>query len=398
MKRSISTRLQRLSPSATFEMARKSAELASQGVDVVNMSVGEPDFDTPQPVREAALAAIENGYTRYSPVPGFMSLRKAVCEKLLRENGLQYDPSEIIISGGAKQSICNALLSLLDPGDEVIIPIPSWVSYPQMAMLAGGTPVFVSGPIEQDFKITPAQLEAAITPRSRVFLFCSPSNPSGAVYSAPELETLAGVILRHEDLMVISDEIYEHINYTGSYASIAAVPGMRERTVVVNGVSKAYAMTGWRIGYMAAPKWLADACNMLQGQYTSCPSSVSQMAAEAALRGNQDSVEEMRLSFLRRRDLLIGLLKEIPGLKISVPHGAFYLLPDCSSYMGKSFGGKAINSGVDLSMYLLTQAHVATVGGDPFGAPGCIRISYSTSEDRIREGARRIKEALSLLV
>ena len=398
MKELISERVGALSPSATFEMARRSAELAAQGVDVVNMSVGEPDFPTPDHIREAAVAAIDAGYTKYSAVSGYTSLKEAVCHKLLSENGLSYTPSQIIISSGAKQSICNAVLALVNPGDEVIIPAPFWVSYPQMALLAGGVPVHVRTGIEQDFKMTPGQLEAAISPRTKLLILCSPSNPSGAVYSVAELEALAEVIMRHDGLMVLSDEIYEHINYTGSHASIASVPGMEERTIVVNGVSKSYAMTGWRIGYMAAPRWLADACSMLQGQYTSGPSSISQKAAETALLGSQECVEQMRLSFLRRRNVLVSLMKQIPGLRISVPDGAFYLLPDCSAYLGKSYKGMKISSASDLAMYLLTEGHVATVGGDPFGAPGCIRLSYATSEDVISEGVTRIASALARLV
>ncbi|MBO4743824.1 MAG: pyridoxal phosphate-dependent aminotransferase [Bacteroidales bacterium] len=398
MKELISERVGALSPSATFEMARRSAELAAQGVDVVNMSVGEPDFPTPDHIREAAVAAIDAGYTKYSAVSGYTSLKEAVCHKLLSENGLSYTPSQIIISSGAKQSICNAVLALVNPGDEVIIPAPFWVSYPQMALLAGGVPVHVRTGIEQDFKMTPGQLEAAISSRTKLLILCSPSNPSGAVYSVAELEALAEVIMRHEGLMVLSDEIYEHINYTGSHASITSIPGMEERTIVVNGVSKSYAMTGWRIGYMAAPRWLADACSMLQGQYTSGPSSISQKAAETALLGSQECVEQMRLSFLRRRNVLVSLMKQIPGLRISVPDGAFYLLPDCSAYLGKSYKGMKISSASDLAMYLLTEGHVATVGGDPFGAPGCIRLSYATSEDVISEGVSRIASALARLV
>ena len=397
MKEMISQRLRALSPSATFEMARRSAELAAQGVDVVNMSVGEPDFKTPGHISEAAVSAIDSGYTKYSPVSGYTSLKEAVCHKLLSENGLSYSPSQIVISSGAKQSICNAVMALVNPGDEVIIPAPFWVSYPQMVLLAGGMPVHVAAPIEQDFKITPGQLEAAITPRTRLLILCSPSNPSGAVYTAAELDGLAEVIRKHDGIMVLSDEIYEHINYTGSHASIASAPGMEERVIVVNGVSKSYAMTGWRIGYMAAPQWLASACSMLQGQYTSGPSSISQKAAETALMGSQACVEQMRLAFLRRRNVLVSLISKIPGLRISVPQGAFYLLPDCSAYLGKSFKGKKIESGNDLAMFLLSEGHVATVGGEPFGAPGCVRLSYATSEDVISEGVRRIGAALALL-
>ena len=397
MEPQLSQRMLGLEHSATFAMAQKSAELAASGVDVVSLAVGEPDFDTPEHVQKAAFEAISGGWTKYSPVSGYGSLKKAACGKLLRENGLSYEPSEIIIGNGAKQCICNAVLALCGPGDEVIIPAPYWVSYPQMVKLAGAEPVFVEAHIEQGFKITPAQLAAAITPRTRLLILCSPCNPSGAVYSRAELEGLAAVVLGHEKLIVISDEIYEHINYTGEHASIASFPGMKERTVVINGVSKAYAMTGWRIGFMAAPRWIADACNMLQGQYTSGPSSVSQKAAEAAWNGPQECVETMRQSFQRRRNLLVSLLREIPGLEVNEPEGAFYLLPRCSSFFGQEAGCRIIRSGDDLAMYLLECAHVATVGGDSFGAPDCIRLSYATSEENIREASARIKAALAAL-
>ena len=397
MDQIIPRRLRDLSPSATFEMARRSAELASQGVDVVNLAVGEPDFDTPRAIKDAAIAAIEGNCTKYSPVPGFTSLKEAAAHKLRTENNLQYGPSEILISTGAKQAICNAVMALVDDGDEVVIPAPYWVSYPEMVKLAGGTPVFVAAPIGQDFKITPEQLAAAIGPRTRMLILCSPCNPSGAVYSARELAALAEVVKAHDGLFVLSDEIYEHINYTGSHASIASVPGMRERTIVVNGVSKAYAMTGWRIGFMAAPQWIVSACNMLQGQYTSGTCSVSQKAAEAAWTGPQECVEQMRQAFQRRRDLLVRLMREIPGLEVNMPQGAFYLLPKCSAYYGKSDGTRTISGSTDLAMYLLETAHVATVAGDPFGAPECIRLSYATSEENIIEAVARIKAALARL-
>ena len=393
----LSERINSLSPSATLAMSARSFELVAAGVDVINLGVGEPDFDTPSHIREAACRAIAEGWTRYTPAAGLMSLREAICRKHLHDNGLQYSPGEIVVSGGAKQSVCNAILSLVDPGDEVIIPAPYWVSYPQMAVLAGGVPVCPATSERDGFKLTAAGLEAVITPHSRVLVLCTPSNPSGAVYSAAELEALAEVILRHPRLMVISDEVYEHINYTGAHASIAAVPGMKERTAVVNGVSKAYAMTGWRIGWMAAPGWLAAACLKLQGQYTSCPSSVSQKAAEAALDGPQDCVEMMRQSFEKRRDLIFGLFSEMPGVKVSKPDGAFYLLPDFSAYMGKSDGDVVIRSDEDLAMYLLERWHVSTVAGTPFGVPGFIRLSYASSEESLREAASRIRSALAEL-
>lgn len=395
MRQLLPKRISSLSLSATFEMSRKSSELAAQGVDVINMAVGEPDFDTPRSIKDAAIQAIENNYSKYSPVPGYTSLKEAVIHKLSQENGLQYSANEILISTGAKQCICNAVLALVEEGDEVIIPAPYWVSYPQMVKLAGGTPVYVEATIEQDFKITPEQLEAAITPQTRLLILCSPCNPSGAVYSSEELSAIAEVIKTHEDVLVLSDEIYEHINYVGKHASIASVPGMKERTIIVNGVSKAYAMTGWRIGFMAAPQWIVSACTKLQGQYTSGTCSISQKAAEAAWLGPQESVEEMRKAFQKRRDLLVCLMREIPGLEVNEPHGAFYLLPKCSSFYGKSDGERVINDSNDLAMYLLEVGHVATVSGEPFGAPECIRLSYATSDDHIVEAVKRIKEALS---
>ena len=371
--------------------------MTSRGVSVIDLAVGEPDLHTPQFIKEAAEAAIEDNFTKYSPVSGFGSLKEAVVHKLQVENGLTYSPSEIVISSGAKQSICNAIQALVDTGDEVIIPAPYWVSYPQMVKLAGGVPVFVDAPIEQGFRITPAQLRAAITPKTRLIIICSPCNPSGAVYSAAELEALAEVVKEHDDLLVLSDEIYEHINYIGSHASIAAVPGMRERTLVVNGVSKAYAMTGWRIGFLAAPKWIISACDILQGQYTSGPCSISQKAAEAAWMGPQECVEQMRLSFLRRRNLLVKLMREIPGLEVNEPQGAFYLLPKCSGYYGTKAGDRVIENSTDLAMYLLEEGHVATVPGSAFGAPDCLRLSYATSDENIMEAVDRIKCALAAL-
>ena len=387
----------RLSPSMTFAMNQKSNDLKAKGIDIVNMTLGEPDFNTPEHVKAAARTALEENYTHYTPVGGSLSLREAISDKLQKENGLAYAPADILVSNGAKQSLCNVVMALIDEGDEVIIPAPYWVSYPQMVLLAGGTPVYVETGIEQGFKMTPEQLEKAITPRTRMLILCSPSNPTGAVYSKEELKALADVILRHEDVLVVSDEIYEHLNYVGAHASIASFEGMRERTVIINGVSKAYAMTGWRIGFLAAPKWIVSACSMLQGQYTSGPCSVSQKAAEEAWRGSQACVEEMRQAFERRRNLLVSLLREIPGLEVNVPDGAFYLFPKCSSYFGKSDGTNVINTSTDLAMYLLEQGHVAVVGGDAFGAPEYFRLSYATSEEKIKEAAKRMAEALALL-
>ena len=393
----LSARLNRLAPSATLAMSQKSGELKAQGIDVINLSVGEPDFNTPDHIKEAAKKAVDDNYSRYSPVPGYPALRQAIADKLKRENGLDYELSQIVCSNGAKQSVCNAVMALVGEGDEVIIPAPYWVSYPQMVLMADGTPVYVEAGIEQDFKIAPEQLEAAITPRTRLLILCSPSNPTGSVYSAEELEGLAAVLRKHENVIVLSDEIYEHINYVGRHASIASCPGMKERTVLVNGVSKAYAMTGWRIGFIAAPEWIAKACNKLQGQYTSGPCSVSQMAATAAFAGPQECVEEMRRAFERRKELIVKLAKEVPGFEVNDPHGAFYLFPKCSAYFGKKCGDRVINNSMDFAMFLLEEAHVATVGGDAFGSPECFRMSYATSDENIVEALRRIKEAVARL-
>ncbi len=396
--KTLSNRLQNLSPSATFAMSQKSTELKAQGIDVINMSVGEPDFNTPDHIKEAAKKAVDENWSKYSPVTGYLDLRKAVCAKLLKENGLEYEPSQIVVSNGGKQAITNTVLSLVNPGDEVIIPAPYWVSYPQMVKLAEGVPVFVEAPIEQDFKITAEQLEKAITPKTKLFILCTPCNPTGSVYTPEDLRALAEVIVKHEDLFVISDEIYEHINYSAEKTvSIATFPGMKERTIVVNGVSKAYAMTGWRIGFSASPAWIAKGINMLQGQYTSGPCSLSQKISEVAWSGDQQCVEDMRVVFERRRDLIVRLAREIPGLEVNVPQGAFYLFPKCSSYFGKRDGDRVINSSTDLAMYLLEVGHVATVGGDAFGSPECFRMSYATSDENIIEALRRIKETLARL-
>ena len=393
----LSDRLNRLAPSATLAMSQKSGEMKAQGIDVINMSVGEPDFNTPDHIKEAAKKAIDENYSRYSPVPGYIELRKAIVEKLKKENGLEYSTNEILVSNGAKQSVCNTVMALVNDGEEVIIPAPYWVSYPQMVKLAGGEPVIVEAGFEQNFKMTPEQLEAAITTKTRMLILCSPSNPTGSVYSEEELRGLAEVIKRHEGLYVLADEIYEHINYVGKHSSIAHIEGMRERTIIVNGVSKAYAMTGWRIGFIAAPEWIVKGCNKLQGQYTSGPCSVSQKAAEAAYTTSQECVETMRKAFERRRDLIVELAKDIPGLEVNKPEGAFYLFPKCSSFFGKSYNGKKIENSTDLAMFLLEVGHVATVGGDAFGDPYCFRMSYATSDDNIREAMKRIKDTLALL-
>lgn len=393
----LSERLNRLSPSATLAMSQKSGEMKAQGIDVINMSVGEPDFNTPDHIKEAAKKAVDENYSRYSPVPGYADLRNAIVAKLKNENGLEYTVNEILVSNGAKQSVCNTVMALVYDGEEVIIPAPYWVSYPQMVKLAGGVPVIIEAGFEQNFKITPEQLEAAITPKTRMLILCSPSNPTGSVYSETELKGLAEVIKRHDDVFVLADEIYEHINYTGRHCSIASIEGMKERSVIVNGVSKAYAMTGWRIGYIAAPEWIVKGCNKLQGQYTSGPCSVSQKAAEAAYTSSQECVAEMRDAFKRRRDLIVSLAKDIPGLEVNEPEGAFYLFPKCSSYFGKSHDGRTINTSTDLALFILEDGHVATVAGDAFGDPCCFRMSYATSDDNIREAMARIKKSLAKL-
>ena len=393
----LSERLNRLSPSATLAMSQKSNELKAQGVDVINMSVGEPDFNTPEHIKEAAKQAIDDNFSRYSPVPGYPALRNAIVAKLKNENGLDYTPAQISCANGAKQSVCNAIMVLVNEGDEVIVPAPYWVSYPEMVKMADGTPVIIPAGIDQDFKITPAQLEAAITPKTKALILCSPSNPTGSVYSKEELEALAEVLAKHPQVFIIADEIYEHINYIGRHESIAQFENVRERVIIVNGVSKAYAMTGWRIGFVAGPEWIVKAINKLQGQYTSGPCSVSQKAAEAAYTGTQAPVEEMRQAFERRRDLIVKLAKEIPGMEVNNPQGAFYLFPKGDSFFGKSAGERVIQNADDLAMYLLEVGHVACVGGTSFGAPECIRMSYATSDENIVEAMRRIKEALAEL-
>ena len=378
-------------------MSQKSNELKAQGVDVINLSVGQPDFNTPEHVKDAAKKAIDDNFTFYTPVAGYMSLRKAIAEKMERENGLKFAPEQIVVSGGAKQSLCNVILATINPGDEVVIPTPAWVSYVEMVKLAEGVTVTVPTTVDDNFKVSPERLEAAITDKTRMVLLCSPSNPTGSVYSRDELRALAEVLARHPQVLILSDEIYEHINFTGTFASISEFEEVRDRTIIVNGVSKAYAMTGWRIGFIAAPLWVAKATTKLQGQYTSNPSSIAQKAAEAAYTGSQQCVEDMRVAFERRRNLICSLLAEIPGLKINHPEGAFYIFPEVSAYFGKKYGDKTINDANDLAMYLLETGHVATVGGDAFCAPGYIRLSYATSDDNIRKAVARIADALKML-
>lgn len=393
----ISQRILALSPSATLVMSQKSNELKAAGVDVINMSVGQPDFNTPDHIKAAAKTAIDENFTFYTPVPGYMSLRKAIAAKMKSENGLDFAPEQIVVSGGAKQSLCNVILSVINPGDEVVIPTPAWVSYVEMVKLAEGVTVTVPAGVDQDFKVTPDQIRAAITPRTRMILLCSPSNPTGSVYSHDELKAIADVLADFPQILVLSDEIYEHINFTGRFDSISQFDSVKDRTIIVNGVSKAYAMTGWRIGFIAAPLWVAKATTKLQGQYTSNPSSIAQKAAEAAYLGPQECVEEMRVAFQRRRDLVTSLLKQIPGLRVNNPQGAFYIFPEVSAYFGKKDGDKVVKDANDMALYLLEKAHVATVTGDAFCAPGYIRLSYATSDDNIREGVRRIAEALANL-
>lgn len=391
----ISPRVKALAVSQTLAMSQKSAELKAQGIDIINLSVGEPDFNTPDHIKQAGIKAIEENYSFYSPVPGYMSLRKAIADKLSRENGLSFEPAQIVVGNGAKHSLCNVIMATVAPGDEVIIPTPAWVSYVEMVKLAEGKSVLVPTGLEQNFKITPAQLEAAITPRTTAIILCSPSNPTGSVYSKEELQGLVDVIARHPGILVLADEIYEHINYTGSFTSLGSFPEIADRTIIINGVSKAYAMTGWRIGYCAAPSDIAKAVSKLQGQYTSGASSIAQKAAEAAYNGPQDCVAEMCAAFRRRRDLVVELASQIPGFKVNEPQGAFYLFPEVSGVLGKRFGGRLIETSGDLAMYLLEEAHVATVDGAAFCAPGYIRFSYATSDENLRNAMARIKAALS---
>lgn len=393
----VSDRIANLSASETLAMSQKSTELKAQGIDVINLSVGEPDFYTPEHIKKAADKAVNDNFSFYTPVSGYLSLRKAISEKLLKENNLNFTPEQISCSNGAKQSVCNVVLSVVNEGDEVIIPAPYWVSYIEMVKLAGGKSVIVHAGIDQDFKITAAQLEAAITAKTKAIILCSPSNPTGSIYSKEELKSLADVLAKHPNILIIADEIYEHINYVGKHESMAQFENVRDRVAIINGVSKAYAMTGWRLGWLAGPQWLVSACNKLQGQYTSGPSSIAQKAAEAAYLGDQTCVSDMSAAFRRRRDLFVKLAREIEGFKVNEPDGAFYLFPDCSYYFGKSDNGRTIKNSADLAMYLLEVGHVASVGGSAFGDPNCIRFSYATSDENIVEAMRRVKETLNKL-
>lgn len=394
---SLSQRVQQLAESQTIGMAKLSRELASKGIDVINLSLGEPDFVTPSHIREAAKKAIDDGFTFYPPIAGYAELRKAISAKFQRENQLDYKPDQVVVSTGAKQAIANVVLCLVNPGDEVIIPLPYWVSYIEIVKLAEGKTVAVNTTVEADFKMTAEQLEAAITPRTKLLIFSSPCNPTGSVYTREELEAIAKVLARHPQVYILSDEIYEHINFLDAHQSIAQFEFVRDRVIIVNGVSKGYAMTGWRIGYIGAPKFIADACDKMQGQFTSAASSIAQKAAEAALNLDNRPTLDMRDAFLRRRDLVIEGLKKIPGLRLNQPKGAFYVFPDISSYFGKSDGTTTIHNATDLCMYLLNTGHVSVVTGEAFGAPNCFRLSYAASDDKLKEAVRRIGDALAKL-
>jgi aspartate aminotransferase len=394
---SISNRVNSLSPSATIAMNQKSRDLTAKGINVINLSVGEPDFFTPDHIKAAAKKAIDDNFSFYPPVAGFPDLKKAISEKFKRENNLDYSPEQVLVSCGAKHSLANALMSMIDKGDEVIIPAPYWVSYLELVKVCEGIPVVISAGFDNNFKITPAQLAAAITPKTKSLLLCSPSNPTGAVYSRAELRALADVLVKHPRIIVISDEIYEHINFIGGHETIAQFADMKDRTVVINGVSKAYAMTGWRIGYMGAPLWLIKACDKLQGQTTTGATTISQKAAVAALTGDQTCVGEMNNAFKRRKDLVVKLVREIPHLKVYDPDGAFYVFPQVNAYFGKSINGKKISNSNDLCLYLLEEAHIATVPGDAFGDDNCIRISFATSDEKLVEAMKRMKDALVAL-
>ncbi len=395
MEQLLSDRINNLSTSQTLAMAALARELKSQGKDIISLSLGEPDFNTPEFVKEAAKKAIDENYSQYTPVEGYLELREAICRKFKRDNNLEYKPSQIVVSTGAKQSLYNLAQVLLNDGDEVILPAPFWVSYSEIIKMSGGIPVEVPTSVDNDFKMTPAQLEAAITTKTKMIWYSSPCNPSGSVYNREELTALSQVILQHPNILVISDEIYEHINFSSTFCSIASIPGMYERTVTVNGVAKAFAMTGWRIGYIGAPEFIAKACTKLQGQVTSGANSIAQRATITAVDADPSVLKEMVNAFHSRRDLVVGLAKEIPGIKLNVPEGAFYIFPDISYYFGKTLRGKTINNADDFSMYLLGEANVATVTGDAFGNPNCIRISYATSEEILTEAMKRIKESLA---
>jgi len=393
----VSKRIANLSESATMAMNQMSKDLKAKGVDIINLSVGEPDFNTPDHIKAAGKKAIDDNFSFYPPAPGFPELREAISAKLKRENNLDYTPEQIVVSGGAKNSLANVLLCLIDKDDEAIVPSPYWVTYVELIKLAEGKNVIINGTIDNDFKVTAAQIEKAITPKTKALLLCSPSNPTGSVYSREELAAIAKVIERHPRIFVVSDEIYEHINFVGKHESIAQFEAIKDRVIVINGVSKAYAMTGWRIGYMAAPLWMAKACIKLQGQLTTGPTTNAQKASVVALNGDQTCVKEMLAAFKRRKDLVIKLMKEIPGIQVSEPDGAFYVFPKVDSYYGKSFGNRKITNSEEMCLYLLEEGHIATVSGESFGEPTCIRISFATSDDKLVEAIKRLKDALAKL-
>ena len=395
MKQYLSDRINAMEVSATLAMAAKTRELKAEGKDIIGLSLGEPDFDIPDFIKEAAIEAIQQNYSKYTPIDGYLELREAICEKFKRDNNLNYKPSQIVVSTGAKQCLANVALAMLNPGDEVIFPAPYWVSYKEIAKMAGGVPIEVHTTIENNFKITPAQLEAAITPKTKMVWFNTPCNPSGSIYSKAELEALAVVLRKHPHIFILSDEIYEYINFTNErVTSIAEIDSLYERTITVNGMSKAFAMTGWRIGYMGAPEWIAKACAKIQGQVTSGANAIAQRASIAALKAPKSKIQYMVDEFKRRRDLVLELLNEIEGFKLNIPEGAFYVFPDISSFFGKTLRGRIINNASDFSLYLLEEAMVATVTGEAFGDANCIRFSYAASEKDLREAIRRIKESL----
>ena len=391
----LSDRINNLSTSQTLAMAALARELKAQGKDIISLSLGEPDFNTPDFIKEAAKKAIDENYSTYSPVDGYMDLKEAICRKFKRDNNLDYKPANVVVSTGAKQALYNIAQVMLNDGDEVILPAPYWVSYSEIIKMSGGIPVEVPTTIENDFKITPQQLEAAITPKTKMIWYSSPCNPSGSVYSREEFTAIAEVLKKYPNIYIVADEIYEHINFSGTFCSIASIPGMFERTITVNGVAKAFAMTGWRIGYIGAPEFIAKACTKMQGQVTSGANSIAQRATITAVDADPSVLNEMVAAFKSRRDLVVGLIKEIPGLKINVPEGAFYVFPDVSSFFGKTLRGTLINNADDFSMYLLSEANVATVTGEAFGNPNCIRFSYATSEELLTEAMKRIKEVLA---
>ncbi len=394
----LSDRVNRMEESATLAMTRMARDLRSQGHDVISLSIGEPDFDTPDHIKQAAVEALAAGHTKYTPVPGTLELRQAITAKFKRDNGLEYAPDQIVVSNGAKQSIANLVLALINDGDEVILFTPYWVSYKEIVKIGGGVPVAVKADIDSDFKVSPAQLQAALTDKTRMIIFSSPCNPTGSVYTQGDLEALAAVLADHPNVIIVSDEIYEYINFTGQHVSIGTLPGMLDRTVTVNGFSKGFAMTGWRLGYLGGPKWIAAACAKIQGQFTSGATAFGQKAAAHALQASMEASDQMRDAFLQRRDMMIDLLSAIPGFEVNRPTGAFYIFPDVSAFFGKSFGDQKITNADDLAHFILEQGHVAVVSGSAFGSDECIRISYAASEEALREAVRRIKEVVGQLV